>query len=139
MNSQTPLLKQCCLQINVYAVCMIFTKTNSSSVEPDVLVSGERLQVVSEYKYLRVLIDSTLSFKARVKKVCNRVKFNLSNFRVIRDYMSTEVAKMYMYSMVISHIIYCLTTWSQASNTTLKPIESLYKRTLKILFIIAQY
>ena len=131
MAHVTARLKQCCLQLNVSkTVCMFFTKTNSSSVEPDVFVSGERLQVVSEYKYLVVLIDSKLSFKAQVKKVCNRVKFNLSNFRFIRDYMSTE---MYMHSMVISHIIYCLTTWSQASNTTLKPIESLYKRTLKIL------
>lgn len=54
---------------------------NSSSVEPDVFVSGERLQVVSEYKHLGVLIDSKLSFKAQVKNVGNRVKFNLSNFR----------------------------------------------------------
>ncbi len=128
MAHVTAWLKQCCLQLNVSkTVCMFFTKKNSPSVEPDIFVSGERLQVVSEYKYLGVLVDSKLSFKAQVKKVCNRVKFNLSNFRFIRDYMSTEAAKMYMHSMVFSHIIYCLTTWSQASNTSLKPIESLYK------------
>ncbi len=83
---------------------------------------GERLQVVSEYKYLGVLIDSKLSFKAQVKKVCNRVRFSLSNLRFIRDYMSSDAALMYMHSMIISHITYCLTTWSQASITTLKPL-----------------
>lgn len=86
----------------------------------------ERLQVVTEYKYLVDLIDSRLSFKAQVKKVCNRVKFSLLNFRFIRDCMSTEAAMTYEYSMVISHIIYSLSTCSQAS-TTLKPFESLYK------------
>ncbi len=40
---------------------------------------------------------------------------------------------MYMHSMIISHITYCLTTWSQASITTLKPLESLYKQSLKTL------
>ncbi len=40
---------------------------------------------------------------------------------------------MYMNSMIISHITYCLTTWSQASITTLKPLESLYKQSLKTL------
>ncbi len=35
--------------------------------------------------------------------------------------------------MIFSHITYCLTTWSQASNTSLKPILSLYKQTLKVL------
>ncbi len=70
---------------------------------PDVFVSGERLQVVSEYKYLGVLIDSKLSFKAQVK---NRVRFTLSNFRFIRDYMSSDAALIYMHSMIISHITY---------------------------------
>lgn len=87
----TAWLEQCCLQLNVAkTVGMFLSKTNSTSVVPDVFVSGERLQVVSEYKCLGVLIDSRLSFKAQVKKVCNQVKFSLSNFRFIRDYMSTE-------------------------------------------------
>ncbi len=47
---------------------MFITKTKNLSVVPDVFVSGERLQVVSEYKYLGVLIDSKLSFKAQVKR-----------------------------------------------------------------------
>lgn len=111
---------------------MFFCKSKNSSAEPDVFVSGERLQVVA-VKYLGVLLDSRLSFKAQVKKVCNRVKFNISNFRFIRHYMSTEAANMYMHSMVLSHITYCLTTFSQANATTLKPLQSLYNQTLKIL------
>lgn len=35
--------------------------------------------------------------------------------------------------MIISHIDYCLTTWSLACPTTLKNIESLYKKALKTL------
>lgn len=85
------------------------------------------------YLYLGVMIDSKLNFKAQVKKVCNQVKFSVSNFRFTRDYMSTETAMMSMYSIVISHITFCLTTWSQASTTTLKSLQSLYKQTLKIL------
>ncbi len=66
---------------------MFIAKTKNLSVVPDVFASGERLQVVSEYKYLGVLIDSKLSFMAQVKKVYNRVRFSLSNFRFICDYI----------------------------------------------------
>ncbi len=126
-------LKENCLQLNVSkTVCMSFSKSNSIIKEPDVYVSGVRLQVVPQYKYLGILIDSKLTFKAQVKKVCKQVKFNLYNFKFIRDCMSLEAAKMYMFSMVISHMTFCLTTWSQASSVTLKPLESLYKRTLKV-------
>ena len=114
----TAWLEQCCLQLNVSkTVYMFFTKTKSSCVEPDVFVSGERLQVVSQYKYLGVLIDSRLNFKAQVKKVCNKVKFSLSNLRFTRDCMSTEAALMYMHSMVLSHITYCLTSSSSTGPT----------------------
>ncbi len=135
MVNITAWLKHSCLQLNTSkTVAMFFTKYNTNfSVEPDVFVSGERLQIVSEYKYLGVLIDSKLSFKSHVKRVCNRIKFNLNNFRYIRHQMSTQAAKMYTYSMIFSHIIYCLPIWSLASVTSLKPLQSLYKRTVKIL------
>ncbi len=110
---------------------MFITKTKNLSVVPDVFVSGERLQVVPEYKYLGVLIDSKFSFKAQVKKDCNRVRFSLSNFRFIRDYMSSDAALIYFHAYIFSY--YCLTTWSHASITTLKPLESLYKQSLKTL------
>ncbi len=62
-------LEQCCLQLNISkTVCMFIAKTKNLSVVPDVFVSGERLQVVSEYKYLGVLIDSKLSFGHRLKR-----------------------------------------------------------------------
>ncbi len=112
-------LKENCLQLNVSkTLCRVFSKSNSIIKEPDVYVSGVRLQVVPQYKYQGILIDSKLTFKAQVKKVCKQVKFNLYNFKFIRDYMSLEAAKMYMYSMVISNMTYCLTTWPQASSVT---------------------
>lgn len=48
----TAWLNQCCLQLNVSkTVCMFFSKTNDSSENPDVLVSGEKLEIVKEFKY----------------------------------------------------------------------------------------
>jgi len=95
-------------------------------------VSGEKIKVVSEFKYLGIILDSKLTFKSQIKQVCNRVKFNIANFCFIQSHLSTEAAKMFMYSMVLPHITYCLTTWSQAKKTMLKPLESLYKQTIKI-------
>lgn len=128
-------LKNSCLQLNTTkTVAMFFTKSTAPlTVEPDVLVSGERLQIVSEYKYLGVLIDSHLSFKSHITKICKNIKYNLSNFRHIRSHMSFPAAKMFMHSMILSHITYCLPVWSLASVTSLNPLQSLYKRTVKVL------
>lgn len=55
------------------------------------------------------------------------------NFRHIRHQMSTQAAKMYMHSMILSHITYCLPIWTQAGVTSLNPLQSLNKQTVKIL------
>ncbi len=52
---------------------MFFSKSNSIIKEPDVYMSGMRLQVVPQYKYLGILIDPKLTFKAQVKFVSSRV------------------------------------------------------------------
>ena len=126
----TAWLNQCCLQLNVSkTVAMFFSKTKDSSENPDVLVSGEKFEIVKEFKYLGIIIDSNFNFRAQVRRVCKRIKFNLANFKFIRNSMSIQAAMMYMHS----HISYCLTSWSQANHTTLKPLQSLYKQTLKVL------
>ena len=78
-------------------------------------------------------MDSNLAFKQHVKKVSRITNFALKNFRHLRNHMSTEAAKMYMFSLILSHINYCLPTWAIASSMTLKPIVSLYKQAVKIL------
>ena len=44
-----------------------------------------------------------------------------------------KTAKTYMHAMIFTHISYCYTTWSHTSESTLKPIKTLFKRTLKTL------
>lgn len=56
-------------------------------------MSGERIQVVPEYKYYGVLINSKLTFKSQVKMVCSRDKFSVSNF--IRFHLPLQAAKVY--------------------------------------------
>lgn len=126
-------LEQSCLQLNISKTVTMFFSKNNINIEPEIFISGERLQVVTEYKYLGLYIDSNLNFKTHIKKVSNRIKFSLANFRFIRDFMSTEAAKLYFFSMILSHITYCLISWSNTHSTTIKPLERLYKQALKIL------
>ena len=102
-------------------------------MDPDVFFRGEKVGIVKKYKYLGIIIDSTLSFKDHVKKVSNNLRFTLSNFRHLRNHMSTQAARVYLFSLILSHINYCLPTWSIANSTTLSPVMSLYKQAVKVL------
>ena len=127
-------LADSCLSLNVKkSVCMIFDKRPPNTDHSGVFLGGEELALVSEFRYLGVILDSTLSFRKHIKKVSNSVKYNLANFRQIRNSLTSSAALLFLHCMVFSHIDYCLTSWSLACTTALKPIESLYKKALKTL------
>ncbi len=114
-------------------VCMYFTKASSTSdTNPGVFVGGEPIQVVTEFKYHGIILDPTLPFKKQVKRVMQTAKYNLANFRYMRNCLTSTAAFLYMNAMIISNLTYCLTSWTHAKNTTLKPILSLYKQALKV-------
>lgn len=127
-------LKDSCLMLNTRkTVCMYFSKRHVKIIRSNVFLNGVEPDLVSEFKYLGVVLDPTFCFKSQVKKESQVVKFNLQNFQHIRNDLTIGAAKTYFYLMIISHFDYCLTTWSLACPTTLKTIESLYKKALKIL------
>lgn len=69
------------------------------------------------------------------KRSTNKVDWLIDwrNFRYIRNQLPLDAAKLYMHSMIFSHIAYCITSWSQAGKTTLAQLQMLYKQTLKAL------
>ena len=67
-------LELSCLQLNISKTVAMFFSKNNKIIKPEILISGERLQVVTEYKYLGLHVDSNLNFKTHIKKVSNRIK-----------------------------------------------------------------
>ena len=134
MSKVSDWLANSCLTLNVSkTTCMYFTKRIHNSVNPDILINGEVIKCVTHVKYLGIEIDTNLSFKKQVSKVIKNVKFNLNNFKSIRHQLSPFTAKLFVQTMIFPHLSYCITTWSQAGVTVLKPVYSLYKHILKAL------
>lgn len=78
-------------------------------------------------------MDSQLSFKKKHVKKVTTVKFTLANFRFIRNSLTEEAAVLFKKSKIIPHITHCMTTWTQTCKSFLKPVEIVYKQTLKVL------
>lgn len=126
------LTKSCLLLNTKKTVCMMFSKRKQTITHSNVFFNGVELELVTDFKYLGVILDPTLTFKNQVKKVVNSVKFNLLNFKHIRNSMSVNAARTFLHAMIFSHFEYCLTSWSLTCASTLKPLEALYKRALKV-------
>lgn len=60
------------------------------------------------------------------------LQFHLQNFKQIRNNLTDTAARMFLSSVILSRLEYCLTSWSFTGVTTLKAAESLYNKALKI-------
>ncbi len=112
---------------------VFLSKKPVEAVSSNVFLGNEELELVKQFKYLGVILDPTLTFKAHIKKVSNTIKFNLQNFKQIRPFLTTGAAKAYLHCMILSHVNYCFSSWSFTGVTILTPIEQLFKRALKVL------
>ena len=65
------------------------------------------LEVVHDMKLLGLTIDSSLSFKAHIKSVCNKVNVKLSALRRVRKFIPSEVMVNIYKAIILPHLEYC--------------------------------
>lgn len=56
--------------------------------QPEIVVKGDKL--VSDFKYLWIIIDSHLTFEKQVKRPIRTVKLNRSIFKFIGNQLTTD-------------------------------------------------
>lgn len=65
-----------------------------------VKIKNEEIQEVNEFKFLGIVLDPQLKFDKHIKKITKTVKSNLNCFRLIRHYIPTQAAQIFMHSMI---------------------------------------
>ena len=65
------------------------------------------LEVVHNMKLLGLTIDSSLSFKAHVKSVCNKINVKVSALRRVRKFIPSEVMVNILKAFILPHLEYC--------------------------------
>ena len=78
-------------------------------------------------KYLGVLRDDSLSWKPQIDRVSSKLASRCWALYHLRKYVDCKTLLMVYYSMIHSHLNYCL-SWGSASASTLMPINKLQKK-----------
>jgi len=79
LNKVSDWLNHSCLTLNVSkTVAMYFSiKRFNTKQQPNIIVQGEVINTVDNFKYLGVIIDSNLTFKKHIKKISKSVRVSL--------------------------------------------------------------
>ena len=112
---------------------IIFTNKHISHKFKISINNNELKQSIST-KYLGIIIDEKLNWKKHIKNLRSKLASNNYALLRLRNFVDEDTLVTIYYSLIYSHLQYCISTWGKASKTNIKPIESMQKRALRNMF-----
>ena len=74
----------------------------------EVVIEDNKTNQKSFVKYLGILIDDKLNWKHQVKQICSKIARGSWALYHLRNYVDKQTVKMVYYSLVYSHLQYCI-------------------------------
>ena len=107
---------------------MLFT-TKKKKSKFKLEINNNHITESDSVKYLGVKIDNKLIWKTYIEHIA----WGSWALTRLKKYVSKQTLIKIYYSMIYSHLRYCITTWGSASKTTLMPLVRLQKRIVRII------
>jgi hypothetical protein len=120
------------------ADCLVNYNSNEIGLpeDPNLIFPVTRVYNEGEetsFKLLGVLFDEYLSFEEHINHLCTKISKSLYCINRIKNFVNPNSLKMLYYSMVHSHISYCLVVYGCANITTLNKLKLKQKEAIRII------
>ena len=112
---------------------MLSLKNKALKPKFNIKFNGENLAQCEAYKYLGVFIDKDLTWKPHIEYICKKISKGCGSLAKIRHSAHIDTLISVYYALVYSYIRYGITSWGNASSTTLQPLVSLTTRAVRIM------
>ena len=114
--------------------CILFgTDLKLALANFSVSVNGSDLKQVSEYKYLGLVMDKCLTWKAHVKYLLGKVGKRIDMLGCARNNISMHSANKVYKSYIIPVFDYCDTVWNCCGTVNSDKLERLQRRAARII------
>ena len=101
---------------------------------PLIQIAGNNIQQVNEIKFLGLILDYNLSFKAHISYIANKISKSVGILYKIRDFVPPDVLRSLYYSFIHPYITYGLEAWYASFKTDSKKIFVLQKKAIRCIY-----
>ena len=112
---------------------LVVNKSKSKGGSLNLRIGKNDIAQVKHVKYLGVIIDDDLTWKPHIHNQCSKIAHSNWAFTNLRKYVNLSTLKCAYYGLIYPHLQYCYSLWGQASKTSLKPVQTLQNKALKIM------
>jgi hypothetical protein len=118
--------------------CNILYNSNEIGLpeNPDLIMPIDRISNLNEeksFKLLGVYFDEYLAFDHHITQLCSKISKSLYCINKIKNFIDVVSLKKLYYSMVHSHISYCINVYGTANQTNLMKLEIKQKQAIRAI------
>jgi hypothetical protein len=92
------------------------------------------LQIVNQYKYLGIILDSSLTFQYHIDAVVKKLRNALAALYKLADWNRRDIALKFYHACFQSHVDYCLSAWGHVTIARRNRILLLQKHALRLIY-----
>ena len=111
-------------------------RQNLTDTLPAIRVHNQVVEETNSHKVLGAIIDNNLSWSLHIAYLCKVISSKVFQLSKIKHFLNFHARKLFFFFH--AHIQACLdygsTVWDSACVSTLKPLVSLHRRALKLIF-----
>ena len=112
---------------------MIITKKKIDKSLFNIKIGQNKIQQQDNIKYLGVMIDNGMNWSKHIMYLNAKLSKGAWALSKLRKYVNINTLKTIYYSLIYSHLKYCITSWGKASKTIIQPVINTQKRVVKII------
>lgn len=124
------------LTVNISKTSYIIFKSKNKKINNHVglSINNTKLKHSSEEKYLGLILDSNLTWKPHITKIRSKLSSLLGTLRGIVKCLPRQIRYNIYNSLVKSHLDHLIEIWGHAAKTTLKDLQVIQNKIIKVLF-----
>ena len=112
---------------------MIFTPKRKCSQDLNLQINGEMITRVYETKFLGVILDHKLNWKAHILHVKNKISKTLGIPYKARQILGRSYLISLYNTLVVPYLSYCNIVWGGVNLTSLDPLIKIQKRAIRCI------
>jgi hypothetical protein len=100
----------------------------------DINLNNTKIERVSSFQYLGLIIDEKLTFDEHIKSITSRALSTIFAIKRIRPFITLNTARQLYFQHIHSILSYLNSSWNTANNTCIGRLAIIQKRALRVIF-----
>ena len=90
---------------------MLFHTPQKRTVIPNIIINNKAIDVVDNFSFLGLTIDTFLNWNGHINKVANKISKSVGILQILKHYLPCDILLIIYNSLILPHLNYAILAW----------------------------